>query len=226
MGVRRKRVRVKPKNIRGCAEHKLIEGRTGPVGPLEQGAVFFERLRTMSPSLGLALSLPKSSLLWPSDAPVPEPVQHWAAGSGIPLVRGAVPLLGSMVGNNADLRRQAAAERVKSMEPFFRALRHPRFTVQAAFVLLRVCALPKFNFSCRTLPPRLTSRACAAFDQLVLRAATDILRLNPDSLPPDTHTLLTLPMRHGGFGLPPPFLAPWRPLLAIFPQLSACLRLR
>jgi hypothetical protein len=104
-----------------------------------------------------------------------------------------------MVGLNAELRRQSAADRVKSMEPFFRALRHPRFTTQAALVLLRVCALPKFNFSCRTLPPRLTSRACVTFDQLVLHTAMDILRLDLDS--PDARNLLTLPMRHGRFGL-------------------------
>ena len=35
------------------------------VGPLEQVSTFFERLSTLSPSLGLALSLPKSSILWP-----------------------------------------------------------------------------------------------------------------------------------------------------------------
>jgi hypothetical protein len=171
------------------------------VGPLEQVSVFFERLSSLSPSLGLSLSLSKSSVLWPSDSPVPTHIQRWTADSRIPLVRGAVPLLGSMVGLDSDLRLQFASERVKSMEPFFRALRHPRFTTQAAFVLLRVCALPKFNFSCRTLSPRLTSRACATFDQLVLRTATNILRLDLDSLPPHACSLLTLPTRHGGFGL-------------------------
>ena len=150
------------------------------VGPLEQVSVFFERLTTLSPSLGLALSLPKSSILWRSDLPVPDCIQRWTDGNHIPLVRGAVPLLGSMVGFDLDLRRQFASERVRSMEPFFQALRHPQFTTQAAFVLLRVCALPKFNFSCRTLSPRLTSRACATFDQLVLRTATNILRLDLD----------------------------------------------
>ena len=39
------------------------------------------------------------------------------------------------------------------------------------------------------------------FDHLVLRTATNILRLDLDSLPPHARALLTLPMRHGGFGL-------------------------
>ena len=166
-------------------------GDIAAVGPLEQVSVFFERLNTLAPSLGLALSLPKSSILWPSNSPAPDHIQRWAAGKCIPLVLGAVPLLGSMVGLDLDLRRQSASERVRSMEPFFRALEHPRFTAQAALLLLRVCALS----------PRLTLRACASFDQLVLRTATNILRLDLDSLPPDACALLTLPMRHGGFGL-------------------------
>ena len=63
------------------------------VGPLEQVSVFFERLSILSPPIGLAFSLPKSSVLWASDSSVPDRVQRWATGNGIPLVRGAVPLL-------------------------------------------------------------------------------------------------------------------------------------
>ena len=106
-----------------------------------------------------------------------------------------------MVGLNPLLRQQSASDRVKSMEPFFRALLHPLFTTQATFLLLRVCALPKLNFTCRTLPSTLTSPACAAFDRLVMDAAMATLRLNEDSLPEEALTLLTLPLRHGGFGL-------------------------
>ena len=83
------------------------------VGPLEQVSVFFERLSNLAPSLGLALSLPKSSVLWPSNSPSPDHIQRWA-GKCIPLVLGAVPLLGSMVGLDLDLRRQSASERVRS----------------------------------------------------------------------------------------------------------------
>ena len=153
------------------------------VGPLEQVAVFFDRLSASSPDLGLTLSLPKSSILWASDLQVPEPVEDWANSHSIPLVFGAVPLLGSMVGLDPLLRQQSASDRVKSMEPFFQALLHPLFTTQATFLLLRVCALPKLKFTCRTLPSRLTSTACAAFDKLVLSAATTTLRLDQDSLP-------------------------------------------
>jgi hypothetical protein len=64
-----------------------------------------------------------------------------------------------------------------------------------------VCALPKLTFTCRTLPSTLTSSACAAFDRLVMGAAMATLRLNENSLPEEALTLLTLPLRHGGFGL-------------------------
>ena len=153
------------------------------VGPLDEVAVFFERLEALSPDLGLTISLPKSSLLWASDLQVPRTVEDWARSHNIPLLLGAVPLLGSMVGLNPILRQQSAIDRVRSMEPFFQALLHPLFTTQATFLLLRVCALPKLNFTCRTLPSRLTSSACAAFDQLVQGAAMTTLRLDKDSLP-------------------------------------------
>ena len=35
------------------------------VGPVDQAATFFDRLSSLSPDLGLSLSLSKSSLLWP-----------------------------------------------------------------------------------------------------------------------------------------------------------------
>ena len=178
-------------------------------GPLEQISIFFERLEAFSPALGLSLSLPKSSLLWPSDSQAPEPVCVWAESKHIPLLRGAAPLLGSMVGRDPGLRQQFAVERARKMEPFFQALRHPLFTAQAAFILLRVCGLPKFLFTCRTMPPQLTSTACKSFDHFTLCTAADILRLDLDSLSEVVRSQLTLPLRHGGFGL--------RSMLAIAP---------
>jgi len=171
------------------------------VGPLEEVAEFYERLNSLSPGLGLTISLPKSSLLWASESQVPDVVEDWAHSHHIPFLRGAVPLLGSMVGLDPQLRRQSASDRVRSMEPFFQALLHPLFTTQATFLLLRVCALPKLNFTCRTLPSKLTSPACSAFDRLVLDAAMTTLHLDRDSLPEEMRKLLTLPLRLGGFGL-------------------------
>ena len=107
------------------------------VGPLDQVAVFFDRLSTLSPALGLTISLPKSSILWASDSPTPDNVEHWASSHHIPILRGAVPLLGSMVGLNPLLRQQSASDRVKSMEPFFWALLHPLFTTQATSLVAR-----------------------------------------------------------------------------------------
>ena len=55
----------------------------------------------LSPDLGLSLSLPKSSLLWPSAQPPPDSVRDWATTHSIPLLLGSVPLLGSIVGLDA-----------------------------------------------------------------------------------------------------------------------------
>ena len=43
------------------------------VGPIDQAATFFDRLSSLSPDLGLSLSLSKSSLLWPSSESPPDP---------------------------------------------------------------------------------------------------------------------------------------------------------
>ena len=142
-----------------------------------------------------------SSLLWASSTQVSGTGEDWTTSHRIPLLRGAVPLLGSMVGLDPVLRQESASKRVQSMEPFFQALLHPLFTTQASILLLRVCALPKLNFTCRTLPSKLTLPACAAFDENVLGAAMTALRLNKNSLPAEALSLLTLPLCHGGFGL-------------------------
>ena len=78
------------------------------LGPVDQAAIFFERLSSLSPDLGLSLSLSKSSLLWPSAQTPPDSVRDWASTNSIPLLLGSVPLLGSIVGLDADRQRFAA----------------------------------------------------------------------------------------------------------------------
>ena len=91
------------------------------VGPMDQVDSFFRRLTTLVPEVGLSVSPSKSSLLWPPDMPAPDRVRGWTDRHSIPLVCGSVPLLGSMVGLDSASRQRFAADRVKSMEPLFRA---------------------------------------------------------------------------------------------------------
>jgi len=79
------------------------------VGPPEQVFAFFERLNALSPDIGLTISLPKSSLLWVSGTQVSGVAEDWTRSHNIPLLRGAAPLLGSMVGSDPALRRQSAS---------------------------------------------------------------------------------------------------------------------
>jgi len=171
------------------------------VGPLDQIATFFHRLNSSSTDLGLSISTAKSSLLWPGTSAPPDGVQRWANEHSIPIVEGSVPLLGSTVGLDPAPRRQSASDRVVALESFFHILLHPLFSSQASFTLLRVCALPRFLFTCRTLPPTLSSDACVAFDRQILRTAARILRLELDSMSEGTRLQLSLPLRLGGFGL-------------------------
>ena len=171
------------------------------VGPLEQASTFLSRLATFSSSLGLSISTSKSSLLWASNSSPPSSVHSWASTHSIPLLQGSAPLLGSTVGLDPSPRQRSASEKVRALEPFFQTLLHPLFTVQASFLLLRICALPRFLFTCRTLPPRLSLEACTSFDELALRTAIAILRLDASSLPGEARSQLALPLRLGGFGI-------------------------
>jgi len=66
--------------------------------------------------------------------------------------------------------------------------------------ILRLSALPQMSYLLRTLKPTITAKAAALFDAKVFDTATTKLRL-PHNLSSGARLQLTLPIRHGGFGL-------------------------
>jgi len=85
------------------------------------------------------------------------------------------PLLGSAVGLDSEQRSLFARDKACSHDALFQALLHPLLPAQAAFLLLRLSAHPRFLFLCRTLPPALSLPACSVFDERVLVCQTPSL---------------------------------------------------
>jgi len=124
------------------------------VGPPDSVATVLQRAMTLLPPLGLKLSTPKSRLLLPSaDQHLPQ--EHPL--STITVLRGAMPLLGSIVGLDRQAITDFALQKVKRHDPFFTALRHPQFKTQHAFLLLRASALPRMNLQNHSSSPSSTS---------------------------------------------------------------------
>ena len=171
-------------------------------GPLDQVTVAMDRILKLCPDLGLQVSFPKSSIFWPSPhAPPPPLVTSFSSDSGIALRTGALPLLGSCVGLDADLLTAFADEKPPTHQPLFDALQQKGFPVQHALLILRQSALPRMNFLTRTLPPTYTLQACIDFDKRILQTALRLLQIDPVQLSQVASTLLRLPLRSGGLGL-------------------------
>ncbi len=71
--------------------------------------------------------------------------------------------------------------------------------VQAASLLLRYCAAPRFTYWCRLLPPAVVGDAAGAHDAAIVTTAERIF--SSGQLPPNVARQMHLPIRLGGFGL-------------------------
>ena len=104
-----------------------------------------------------------------------------------------------MVGLDGKVVEEFVVAKVNSHQPLLTALLHNAMPTQNSLLLLRLCALPRLNFLCRTISPRLTSSGCTLFDQMITDTFRSKLQLPP--LSPGALTQVRLPLRHGGFGL-------------------------
>jgi hypothetical protein len=96
-------------------------------GPLDKIQIALQRARDLLPPLGLQLSTSKSSILWPSlQLPTPSALLSFSTLTQIPVVRGALPLLGSMIGLDDLAISTFALDKANSHTPFSLALQHPR----------------------------------------------------------------------------------------------------
>ena len=108
--------------------------------------------------------------------------------------------MGSIISRDPNVVSQWLVDKVKRLhEPFFKALLDTRLPTQHAFTLLRSCMVPRMNYWSRITPPVVFQPAAETFDRLVVD--TFCKRLKLPALTDVARSMLTLPVRVGGFGL-------------------------
>src|SRR6185295_5098747 len=107
-----------------------------------------------------------------------------------------------LVGYDDVATRKWALEKAQSHDQLFASLLHPALPVQHAIAILRFCAIPRMNYLTRVVRPDPLRPACEYFDRKVFETALTKLGL-PSTLTDEARTLLTQPVRLGGFGLRP-----------------------
>jgi hypothetical protein len=167
------------------------------------GSVFeaFRRFKALGLPCGVELQLPKCIALWPHPRDPPPEVFDGCRSLGIELVRGSAPVLGAMVGCDDARAEKWVQEAVRGHEGLFRDLRRDDMPCQIAFLLLRVCALPRVGYLTRVMPPSATAAALGVFDGMVTATVASKIGLLTGPLSNEVSTLIHLPVRLAGLGL-------------------------
>jgi len=157
---------------------------------------FFDDLKSTLRPLGLEFTLSKCVYLRPDG------VRHPALDSlGFKAEPSSIRVLGSFVGNVADVRRRLELK-VQEHAEFFHLLRAPEIHAGVAFDVLRFCGVPRVCHMTRTHPPAVTAGALALFDDMAHGVMTHLLQLTPEAASSEITTAhFSLPMALGGFGV-------------------------
>ena len=169
-------------------------------GPPKDVLKALASLRAEAKACGLDLVLAKCKALWSRQTAPPPEVVAQVLQSGLTLVYGTTDSLGALVGHDDVAIRKWALEKAMSHDQLFAALLHPAMPVQHAMAILRFCAIPRMNYLTRVIRPDLLRPACEYFDKKVFETALTKLGL-PSIVTDAAYTLLTQPIRLGGFGL-------------------------
>ena len=186
-------------------------------------------VRKEAAAVGLGLVLSKCKALWPREAAPSSEIVRQILDSGLTLVYGSMDSLGALVGSDDVATSKWALEKAQSHDQLFAALLHPALPVQHAMGILRFCAIPRMNYLTRVVRPDLLRPACEYFDRKVFETALTKLGL-PSTLTDEAHTLLTQPIRLGGFGLRPMVrvspAAYWSSVSQAAPDISSLIQTR
>jgi len=172
------------------------------VGKFTQAFIVFDKLRSAAEADGLLLVLPKCRAFWRHTSEPPRQLVDLCNDRGIQLVTRAMPLLGSLLSDDAESTASFMQAEIEKHREFFSLLLHRRMPVQAALSILRVCGLPRFTYLVRTLPSEMLVTQLAELDRLILDTAVAKLAL-PHPLPNAAEIQIRMPVRLGGFGLRP-----------------------
>ena len=143
------------------------------------------------------------------------------ARQGFRTQKGALPLLGTVVGNDDKVIQQLVNDKVDGWKKALELLAHEEIPAQLALLVGRWIMTAKPNSLARSLPPTITIPPLKDFGEAVLTTMQRRLNL---SLQGDARLLFQQPLREGGLGFcSPSETAPYA-FLAGFA--SSCLAIR
>ena len=135
-------------------------------------------------------------------------------------------ILGVPIGQDDEAISRFCVSQVEKHIPFFDVPIHPLLSPQHAFLLLRLCGIPRMNYLARTVYPGRLSAAAALFDKLAMGAAANVanIKLSEND---EARKIFSLPISSGGFGIRSMALvAPlafWSSMAQLSPRLTTLL---
>ena len=148
---------------------------------------------------GLQLQLHKCAMVWMHSTPLPTSLTQQLSALGIPINSTAIKLLGTPMGRDTKAVAAMIVDIAKEHEQLFLAL-NTGMPPQEGTLILRLCALPRMQYLCRTVPPSIMEEALKLFDALVERTLLSCLEINKSSLSDVAQNQLHLPIKLGGLG--------------------------
>ena len=177
------------------------------VGPPPEVTAAFSSLKLQLQSLRLECNKGKSFYMYFHDEdnhPLSQAVEQYLEHEGIEIKREYAEVLGAVIGANeqAIIDGLMSISPPESMDHFFRRLRNPNLSAQAAMMILSRCGVPKLNYRLRCTPPPCMAAHATAMDETVLTTTAALLDLiKQQGQQPEVVAQLQAPLRCGGYGL-------------------------
>lgn len=183
-----------------------------------------KNLRNRAKEGGLQMNMSKTKLIWlHTDKDIEEEMDDTLIDAfkdeGIGIERGAMKLLGAVIGTDINEMKKIAEDIIIQHQLFFDRILSSHMCLQHGMILLRQCALPRINYLARTSSPNSILSAIHTFDEMIKEVLTikfGIPTYSPESSPPSSASFhindninrirrankqLELPIKMGGLGL-------------------------
>ena len=170
-------------------------------GPPDEVIAFARRVQVLGAREGLALNPSKYTFAYFHDTPLSADVQQFLDFHEIEVSTRGLTILGVPIGTCPEKIRELCKKVVDKHDRFFSSLGNVNLTSQRAFILLRLCGIPRMNFLARTVYPSRLAAAATNFDERMHARAMSLLHLSNSPISDVALSSLSLPIRFGGFGL-------------------------
>ena len=158
----------------------------------------------------MSLRADKCKLLWPhAGREVPARLAVLCRERGVSIVTGGIGVLGGLItGASAEGDTALGAWLDRQMDkhtPFFTAIAHGAMPASTAYRLIRVCGLPRTNYTSRVCrPANTTAPALMRWDQQIVASVREKCGIGSDEIASDERPRqFALPLDAGGLGLRP-----------------------